>query len=81
MHLISVKRCSCNEKSLQFSESQVFLLPLSSSEHWVPIFHVQYNCRNFNSAHIKYIAVLQELTGLRLQVWLIKNFKVFKVSR
>ena len=39
MHLISVNHCSCNNKSfLEFSGCPVFLLPLSSSEHWIPTF-------------------------------------------
>ena len=36
IHLISVNRCSCNKRSLQFSASQVFLVAAFSSEHWVP---------------------------------------------
>ena len=36
MHLISVNLCWCSKKSLHFSACQVFLLRLSSREHWVP---------------------------------------------
>ena len=36
MHLTSVNRCLCNKKSLQFSASRVFFLPLSTGEHRVP---------------------------------------------
>ena len=36
MHLTSVNRCLCNKKSLQFSTSRVFFLPLSTGEHRVP---------------------------------------------